>query len=136
MIKNVLYAYIFLLLSHAVYAMQEIEHVKMFSQYEIVLRLVFSDYLTDHQTVCSVAETNRSFHAWILNIAKNKQYSMIRCPDYRYTLVNFVHKYGTASHFVYLDPLDSSILKLCYFEFGDKIQKLQRFNRFIAPLPC
>lgn len=116
--------------------MQEIEHIKTFSPCEIVLRLVFSDYLPDHQTVCLAAETNKSFHALMLGMAKQKTYAMIRCPDYKNYFANFVHKYGTATYFVYADPSDFSLLKLWYCEFGHKNSKSQRFNGFLSALPC
>lgn len=125
----------FLSLSQIAYATQEIERVKIFLPREIIA-LILSHYLPDHQTVCSVAKINKSFHAFMLGVAKNKTYAMLRCPTFRTPFANFIHKYGTATCFAHPEPWDPFTLTCGYCEFGGKNIKFNQFKGFLSKLPC
>lgn len=136
MSKRIVFVCMSLLLSQVLFAMQPTEQIKTFSPKKIVLNLVGTHYLLDHETICSFAETNKAYHQLMLVTAKDRKNRLkvkryIDCP-----FGKLVHKYGSACYCVY-KRVRKNQLVLSYSEiYNDTIvTKEKRFNRFISLLP-
>jgi len=130
----------FALVSNPIYAMMQnpIKPAdnKIFSPKKIVLNLVASHYLLDHQAICYFAATNKYNNAFVISTANQRSEKLLICPPST-PLAKLRHKYGSARCYAFqLCNPEITDLILGYHELSNDevITKYQLFAGFIAPL--